>query len=70
MFDGNRFMKFDRKFGKPLPGNFGSQNIKILARFQTTSRLGREYLWNATSHGQMVTALQTAITCTRTDLIW
>ena len=47
-----RFIKFGQKFGWPLPRNLASQNIKITARFRTTSRLDREYLRNATRHRQ------------------
>ena len=43
------FIKFGQKFGWPLPpAIWVPRNIKISARFRTTSRLDREYPRNAT----------------------
>jgi len=40
-------------FGRPLPPEiWRTKNIKISARFRTTSRLDREYLRKATTHRQ------------------
>jgi len=48
-----RFIKFGQKFVWPLSSrNLAAQNIKISARFRTTSRLDHEYLRNATRRGQ------------------
>jgi len=45
--------------------NFGSpKNVKIMARFQTSSQLDGKYLWNATRYYQGKPALQSAITPT------
>ena len=41
-----------RNLGAPLPEIWRPQNIKISARFRTTSRLDRECLRNATRHRQ------------------
>jgi len=46
-------MKFGRNFGAPSPKIGRPKNIKILARFRTTSRLDCEYLRNATRRRQL-----------------
>jgi len=43
----HRFIKFSQKFGW-TPEIWRPKNMKVLARFWTTSRLDREYLRNAT----------------------
>jgi len=48
-----RFIKFVQKFRWILPPEICQpKNIKVLARFRTTLRLDREYLWNATRYRQ------------------
>jgi len=49
-----RFIKFGQKFWGPFPPPeiWRPKNMKISARFRTTSRLDREYFRNATRHRQ------------------
>ena len=54
----------------PSPEIWRSQNIRISARFRTTSRLDRAYLRNATIHRQLENDVANYGTPAEANLIW